>query len=163
MSKAAGNGRRRPRQKGPAVRGGSAEARRLTAVILEVLAGLRTPAEAAAQLGVSVPRYYQLEVRALEGLVAACEPRRRGRAENAEREVARLRAEVERLERASARNQALLRLSQRAVGVQPAARKRARTPGKRARKPVARALKAAARLRAGESPLPKEEPDAKTS
>jgi hypothetical protein len=43
--------------------------------ILEVLAGLRTPAEAAQSLQISLPRYYVLETRALEGLVAGCEPK----------------------------------------------------------------------------------------
>ena len=41
----------------------------MAVVILEVLAGRRTPAEAAALLGVGPPRYYQLETRALQGLV----------------------------------------------------------------------------------------------
>ena len=55
--------------------GGTSEANRLAVAILEVLAGLRTPADAAAALGISVPRYYQLETRALEGMVTALEPR----------------------------------------------------------------------------------------
>src|SRR5438477_8881944 len=58
----------------------SREARRLAAAILEVLAGARTPTEAATSLGLSVPRYYQVESRALEGLLAACAPRPKGRA-----------------------------------------------------------------------------------
>jgi hypothetical protein len=36
----------------------SREAQRFAAAILEVLAGIRTPTDAAAVLGVSVPRYY---------------------------------------------------------------------------------------------------------
>ncbi len=51
------------------------EAQRLAATILEVLAGLRSPPEASQALAVSLPRYYQLEARALEGLVAALAPR----------------------------------------------------------------------------------------
>jgi hypothetical protein len=47
-------------------------------VILEVLAGMRTPTEAATVVGLSVPRYYLWEQRALEGLVRACEPRPKG-------------------------------------------------------------------------------------
>src|SRR6516164_6368790 len=58
----------------------SLEAKRLAAAVLEVLAGTRGPSEAAAALSISLPRYYQLEGRALEGLLAACEPRRGGRA-----------------------------------------------------------------------------------
>jgi hypothetical protein len=48
----------------------SREAKRLAAAILEVLAGTQAPAEAARWLGISVARYYQLEVRGLAGLVA---------------------------------------------------------------------------------------------
>src|SRR5262249_41138761 len=57
---------------------GSAEAKRLAAAILEALAGVRGPAEVAQALGISLARYYQVETRALGGLLAACEPRRRG-------------------------------------------------------------------------------------
>ena len=39
------------------------EAQRLAAAILDVLAGVRTPAEAAAALGLSQPRYFQIEAR----------------------------------------------------------------------------------------------------
>src|SRR4051794_22583 len=57
----------------------SPEARRVAAAILEVLAGVQTPGEAATGLGISLPRYYQLEMRAVAGLVVACEDRRRRR------------------------------------------------------------------------------------
>ena len=50
------------------------EAQRLAATILEVLAGVSTPTQAAETLSISLPRYYQLEARALEGLVAALTP-----------------------------------------------------------------------------------------
>ena len=50
------------------------EAQRLAAAILEVLAGVRSPPAASELLGISLPRYYQLEARALEGLVAALGP-----------------------------------------------------------------------------------------
>jgi len=53
----------------------SREVQRLAAAILEVLAGARTPAQAASALNVSLPRYYQVEARALRGLVAACADR----------------------------------------------------------------------------------------
>ena len=56
----------------------SREAQQLAAVILEVLAGVRTPTQAAAVLGFSVPRYYLWEQRAIEGLARACEPRPKG-------------------------------------------------------------------------------------
>jgi len=50
----------------------SQEARRTAAAILEVLAGMRTPSEAAQALSVSVPRYYALEQRAVASLVLWC-------------------------------------------------------------------------------------------
>jgi hypothetical protein len=39
----------------------SREAKRVAAAILEVLAGARTPSEAATALAMSVPHYYQVE------------------------------------------------------------------------------------------------------
>src|SRR5262245_47690243 len=75
----------RPRRAGKAAggagltQGAGREAKRLAASVLEVLAGARTPAQAAAALGLSLPRYYQLEGRALRGLLAGCEPRPKGR------------------------------------------------------------------------------------
>src|SRR6266446_3622667 len=51
-----------------------AAAKRMAAAILEVLAGARTPLDAATALAVSLPRYYQLESRALEGLVSVHPP-----------------------------------------------------------------------------------------
>jgi hypothetical protein len=120
--------------------------------VLEVLAGLRAPAEAAAAVGVSLPRYYQLEGRALSGLLTACEPRRGGRVRRPGNELAALRQECERLRRECARQQALVRAAQRAVGLAPPppppAPKQAEAGRKRRRRrPKARALKIAALLR----------------
>ena len=129
--------------------GASAEARQLAAAILEVLAGARTPTEAAQSLNMSLPRYYTLEVRALQGLLDACEPRRRGGGRKGDSLTA-LRLECERLRRESARQQALLRAAHRTVGLSaPAPADRPATAGKirRKRRPTARALKAAARLK----------------
>jgi hypothetical protein len=131
----------------------SAEARRLAAGILEVLAGARGPVEMAQVLGISLARYYQLERRALDGLLAACEPRRRGPGRRSSNEVAALRQECERLRRACARQQALVRAAQRAIGFPaPAATGGAPPSGstgrkRRPRRPKARALKMAALLR----------------
>ena len=61
------------RSKTPQTPPGSREARQLAAVILDVLAGSRTPQQAADTLSLSLPRYYQLEARALAGLIDACE------------------------------------------------------------------------------------------
>lgn len=58
-------------QSSAALRPASREAQRCAAVILEVLAGARMPVDAAAALGISPPRYYLWEQRALEGLVRA--------------------------------------------------------------------------------------------
>jgi hypothetical protein len=94
--------------------------------VLEVLAGLRTPAEAAEELAVSLPRYYQLEQRALQGLVAGCTPAQRGRVISPESENARLRRDNERLTRECQRQQALVRLARQAAGLANPASK----PGK---------------------------------
>ena len=65
----------RATKKPQCINGGSREAQRLAVVILEVLAGVRTPGEAAKVLEITAARYYQLETRALGGLVKALEPR----------------------------------------------------------------------------------------
>ena len=124
------------------------EAKRLAAVVLDVLAGSRTPPQAAEALGVSLPRYYQLEARALGGLVSACESRPRGRRPDVEAEVVTLRKELERVKRELARAQSLVRLTQRTVGVAPPPPAK---PGKRKRKPVVRAMRRADQLRETES------------
>src|SRR5262245_30685610 len=84
--------RGRPKGPGGAYRdlgeGASAEARRLAAAILEVLAGARTPTQAAQALGLSLPRYYLLESRALHGILVACERRSVGRGPSAESALA---------------------------------------------------------------------------
>ena len=131
--------------------GVSRDARRLAAAILEVLAGVRTPTEAARQLAISLTRYYIDEGRALQGLVAACEPRPRGRVRTPETELVTLRRECAQLRRQCARQQALVRVTQRSVGLVPAAAPaakpdRAGAKKRRHRKPTARALKAAAVL-----------------
>src|SRR5438094_2955527 len=88
----------------------SREAKRLAAVVLDVLAGSRTPPQAAEALGVSLPRYYQLEARALGGLLAACESRPRGRRPDIEAELSGVRKELDRVKRELARAQSLVRL-----------------------------------------------------
>jgi hypothetical protein len=136
--------------------GASAAARRLAAAILEVLAGARTPAEAARALGLSAARYYQLEVRALAGLVAACEDRRKGRGRGPGGELAALRRECEQLRRECARQQALARATRRTVGLGAASAPAPAEGGvrRRPRRPTARALKMAALLRPGDGDPP---------
>jgi hypothetical protein len=140
----------------------SRDAQRVAAAILEVLAGVRTPTEAAAALSLSVPRYYLWEQRALEGLVRACEPRPKGMVVSQRHQIAALEREVLRLRQDCARQQALVRASQRTIGLapspqaaakpaQPAGKGSEKAPGgkaRRKRRPVARALKAVAALQA---------------
>ena len=138
---------KRPTPIGPAAAGPQGrEAQRRAAAILEVLAGARTPAQAAAALGLSLPHYYQLEGRALRALVAGCAAKPKGRTPSADGALAALRRQHDRLERELARQQALVRLAQRAVGLPAPAAKAAKAPGRR-RRPAARAAPVVARLR----------------
>jgi hypothetical protein len=133
--------------------GASPEARRLAAAILEVLAGSQLPSEAARSLGLSVARYYQLEVRAVAGLLAACERRPGGRGRGPREGVAALQQECDRLRRECARQQALVRAARRTVGLAtPAPTPPATSGRKRGRRPTARALKMAALLQAPDQP-----------
>ncbi len=170
MKRAATQGSKREVTKSSADRGrtplGSRDANRVAAAILEVLAGVRTPTDAAQALVISVPRYYQLEQRALEGLIEACEPRRKGRMQTSESRVTALEKEVQRWQQESARQQALVRAAQRTIGLAaPAAKSVAKTPGKKTcqRRPTVRALRAAKVLRAaadssGAVPTPELQP-----
>src|SRR5438270_13278442 len=66
------------------------DAQRLAAAILEVLAGMRTPRQAAEALSVSLPRYFQLETRAMHALLASCAPQPRGPGRNPDKELVAL-------------------------------------------------------------------------
>jgi hypothetical protein len=137
---------------GPNVTGGSRDARRIAAAVLEVMAGIRTPTDAANALAISMPRYYIMEKRALEGLISACEPRPKGPGHRPDKEVERLRLEVARLQQDSARSQALAPAAQRTIGlappVKPVPRKADAAGNKhRRRRPVVRALKVIDRLK----------------
>lgn len=144
--------RRRGRRPRPRAEGGSREAKRIAAAVLEVLAGARSPAEAATALGVSVPRYYALEAIALGGLVTACEL---GPATGspAEGELAALKKAHGRLEQECARYRALARLTQRTLGLSPPPAPEPKGRKKR-RAPRIRALRAVAAIGS--------EPDART-
>jgi hypothetical protein len=122
----------------------SEPARKAAAAVLSVMAGLKTPIEASAQIGVSVNRYYQLETRALSAMVRSLEPLPRGRRRRPEAEVERLTREKAKAEREASRYQSLYRASQRALGLAPPATKPADSrgtaaPGKKARRPRMRA------------------------
>jgi hypothetical protein len=141
----------------------SRDAKRLASAVLEVLGGARTPTDAAAALGVSLPRYYQVESRALVGLLAACEPRPKGRGHNPKHDIEALRRQKECLQRELIRQQALVRAAHRTIGLAaPATPMPAKANGKsngksngkkRRRQPVARALSVAARLHSANSDL----------
>src|SRR6516165_7080566 len=135
---------KRVRNRVPLLPEASKDAKRLAAVVLEVWAGVRTPLQAAEALGLSLPRYYQVEANGLNGLVAACTPKPKGRQANPAREATTLRRDNERLRRELGRQQALVRLTQRGLGVTPPAQ--TVTKKGRRRKPVVRALTLAARL-----------------
>lgn len=124
----------------------SREAQRLATAILEVLAGVRTPGQAAEALSVSLPRYYHLEGRALRGLLASCEARARGRVRSPEKELAALERQHERLQRELSRQQTLVRMAQRTVGLTPPPVPAPKGSKKRRRRPVVRALAAATHL-----------------
>lgn len=164
MKEANHNGSPRPRGEGPGVRaakqrgpyrdlgdGASTEAKRVAAVILEVLAGARTPPEAATVLKVSLPRYYLLEVRALHGMLVACEPRSRERGPSPASALATLQRECEQLRRECTRQQTLVRAAQRTMGLTPPAPESSKPDrnGKkrRRRRPMVRALRVLARLK----------------
>jgi transposase len=141
----------------------STEANRRAAVILTVLAGERLPSEAAEVLGVSVTHYYILERKALEGLLRACERKPQGPpGPTAERQVAQLERQLEQARRECQRQAALVRSTQRALGLPVSsgppgkAKSKSKDSGgsngqaggrkRRRRKPTVRALRAAETL-----------------
>ena len=146
--------------KGPVVKQASppaatpSEAQRLAAAILEVLAGVRSPPAAADLLAISLPRYYQLEARALAGLVGALAPRPRGKQPSLDNRVKQLEKELEAAHRACARQEALVRVTQRSLGLSALGKSKTSPPaatggkGRKSRRPMVRALKAAQNLRA---------------
>jgi hypothetical protein len=137
-----------------------AERAKLTAaVVLDVLAGNRSPGDAASALGLSVARYYVIEEQAINGLIAGCSPRQRGRQPDPGKEIARMTTENQRLTQALLRQQALVRTSQRSLGVAlpTKATPAATTPpgrGKGKRQPKVRALRAVKRLNQTTSTTP---------
>jgi hypothetical protein len=127
------------------------EAQRLAATILEVLAGMRSPPEASQALAISLPRYYQLEARALEGLVAALAPQPLGKQPSLENRVKLLEKQLAAAHRQCARQEALVRVTQRTLGLSLATPAKSaaaeRDPlGRKKRRPMVRALKASRAL-----------------
>jgi hypothetical protein len=142
---------RKSGRRAPCPRPGSGPANKLAAVVLDVLAGVRLPAQAAQEAGISLPGYYHLEQRVLDAIVRACEPRPRGKTRSPQRQVEQLQQKVQRLEQQCARQQALVRAAHRTIGLAPPPPKPAQKPDsaqrKRSRRPTVRALKAARLLR----------------
>jgi hypothetical protein len=132
----------------------SREAKQRAAAILEVLAGARSPTQAAQTLGISLTRYYLFEERALAGLVAACETPARGPHADPARRLAALERDCQRWQRECARQQALVRAAQRTIGLAPPLPPPKDKGKKRRRRPVVRALQAVAQLRAEEEKTP---------
>jgi hypothetical protein len=139
--------------------GTSTEANRRATAVLEVLGGLRTPSEAAGVLNISVTHYYLLERKALHGLLQGCEPRPKGPPmPSAEKQLETLKRQLERCQRECLRQAALVRATQRALGLPTATsnrssgkKARAGTGGKPGRRPTARALRAVETLRKNSS------------
>jgi hypothetical protein len=102
---------------GSATLRGSKRARQIAVAVLETLSGELGTTEAAAKLGISLSRYYQLETRALKGLLEAVEPKAKGPQKTPEREIRALKAEKRVLEKELRRHQALLRAAHRSVGL----------------------------------------------
>ena len=126
------------------------QARRKAAGVLEVLAGLRTAEQAAQSLEMSLPTYFNLETRALRGLLFACTPHPPGRQQAVEKKLRDAEARNAELQRQLQRYQALLRVAQHSVGL-PAAANQMPAGKHRRKKPAIRALRAI-RLLKQESP-----------
>lgn len=135
---------------------GSRDARRMAALILETLGGLRTAQEASEAMGVALVRYYVLEARALQAMIGAMEPRPRGRKRSPEAEIEQLKAEVARLEREVLRYQALHRATQRAIGLPREEREPVAPKGARKKRRTVRARRKVSR---GERVLPRIRPE----
>lgn len=134
------------------------DSRKQAAVVLEVLAGLRSPEQAAEALGLSLQAYYNLETRALRGLLHGCTPTPPGRTLMLLKQVRSLEVKSAALEKQVGRYQALLRNAQRAAGLSPPAPVAAgKSDGRRKRPPAVRALRAVEALQRERPPA---QPDA---
>ena len=119
--------------------------RREAACVLEVLAGLRTPEEAAKVIGVSVPTYYNLEARALKGLLHGCRTESPGRRLALEKGGAESEQRCEELERQLQRYRSVLRNARRAaqiLGESDESQATGSESGRTRRKPRVRATRA---------------------
>lgn len=144
---------KRTKPMGPKALTGSSEAKRHAAVILEVLSGLRRTEDASETMKVPLPRYYILETRALQGMIAALEPRPIGRQRRPDDEIAALKREKDQVQRELRRTQALVRASQRALGIPQAPKEddKSKLPGtgRKKRRATVRAIRTVRVLRRG--------------
>jgi hypothetical protein len=123
--------------------------------MLEVLSGERGPQDGCAALGISLSRYYVLETRALQGMITALEPRPKGRQKRPEDAVRELERERGRLQQELSRSQALLRASQRSMGLpssKPSKRGKVSKTTRKRRRRIVRAKSAIAALQADAPP-----------
>jgi hypothetical protein len=122
----------------------TAESRKQAACVLEVLAGLRSPEQAAEVLCISLPTYYNIETRALRGLIHGCTPVPPGRTMSLLKQVRVLESKCAGLEKQVGRYQALLRNSQRSIGLLPPPKELKMKPGgrRKPKRPSIRALRA---------------------
>jgi len=102
---------------GPSTLQGSKGAKQALVAILEALSGEVSTSAVAERLKISLSRYYQLETRALQGMLASLEPRPRGRKSGVDAQLRALAAEKKDLERELRRQRSLLRAAQRSVGL----------------------------------------------
>jgi len=123
------------------------ESRKQAAVVLEVLAGVRTADQACAALGISLPTYYNLETRALRGLIWSCTPEPPGRTLLLARKLRLAELKSAELEKQVQRYQALLRTAQRSIGLVPPESPKPATGKRRPKKPAVRAMRAIEAIR----------------
>lgn len=93
------------------------QAAAIAAAVMEVLSGELSPSQAAKSLGISAPRYYTLESRAVNGLIEACEPRPKGRIISPAKQIETLERDNKKLKSECLRLNALLRVSEKAAGL----------------------------------------------
>lgn len=137
----------------------SPDSRRQAACVLEVLAGLRSPEQAAEALSVSLPTYYNLETRALRGLIHGCSPSPPGRTMCLLRQIRLLEEKSIAMEQQVSRYQALLRNARRSAGLLPPVQSKSKPGAKRrSKKPAIRALRAIETLRRSEAAVPSPAP-----
>jgi hypothetical protein len=128
------------------------ESRKHAACVLEVLAGLRSPEQAAEALGVSLPTYYNLESRALRGLIHGCTPTPPGRTLMLLKQVRSFEIQCQTLQKQVSRYQALLRNAQRSAGLPPVEAKVKAGARRKPKKPTVRALRVVEAITRVESP-----------